>query len=85
MEVWQQYSYTALIELLLSVVGYDSVWRPFEGEFPNKTLPFLTSLTRNQADMVQIMSSFGHETRNREFLFGLSNVDSCIDNLMGTG
>ena len=82
MEVWQQYSYTALIEILLSVVGYDSVWRPFEGEFPTKTLPFLTGLTGTQEDMVQIMSSFGHKTRYREFLFGFSDIDICIDNIM---
>ena len=81
MEVWKnQYSYIALVETLLTVVGYDVVWRPRQREYPHNTEPWLKGLSGTQKEMREVMSAA--DSGYTELIFGFSDADICVDNLM---
>ena len=83
MEVMNQYSYIALVETLLAVVGYDAVWRPREREYPHNTQPWLKGLSGTQKEMGKVMSVAKGGSYS-ELIFGFSDADKCVDNLMSS-
>lgn len=80
MEFWKQYSHISLIETLLSVVGYDAIWRPAHNEYPNNTEPWLKDLKGTERELKTIVNA--HNYKYAELIFGFSDVDKCIINLM---
>jgi len=81
MEFWNKPSYLAVVETLLTVVGYDAVWRPMNQEYPHNTQPWLKGLTGTQDEVGKIAKVTRSYT---ELIFGFTDVDKCINNLMNT-
>mmetsp|Transcript_26934 Transcript_26934/g.27418 ORF Transcript_26934/g.27418 Transcript_26934/m.27418 type:complete len:481 (-) Transcript_26934:144-1586(-) len=82
MEFWNRYSYIALVETLLLVAGYDAVWRPRKKEFPHNTPPWISGLTGKQETIEKIVAECPKDGREMELIFGFTDIDRCIDNLM---
>ena len=70
----------AVLETLLSVVGYDAVWRPREQEYPHNTPPWLSGVTGSQQEIKKIIAEY--PKGYTELIFGFADVDRCIDNLL---
>ena len=80
MEFWNKHSYIALIQTILTVSGYDAVWRPWAQEFPGVTPPWLSHLTGTQDNIQTIVAT--KPNGYMELIFGFLDVDKCINNLI---